>query len=671
MAGLGFSITELIQALVQAKHVYDAFFDKYKNSASQVRELAEDIDQFRRNLEEHREIVEGRATYSGFESVQRTLDECYHFLDTYKTVLDKQRRQSVVNVFKTAQYALDQNEVARLRSRISKHESNILHFSVNLFLKENNPLLGKESPTIPIPIPAPVPAPGDALSSVSPPSTPPFLGSPLLMPQDAFLASPSRPGSWRNSPTNGELSSMPPPLMTPALPTRQFTRSSQSSVDSGQSYLSAQRTPSPSALRTPRTSVTLPGLILPQSPLPYRVAEVYFGTKKVDLKRKPTGRDFEGGRELVIIDQDGNPRLSHKSKPFHPPSMSVTPVSKITVKYSRTETNRCIYPYTWHSRWENDHLPFQVDFIGTTPDCHSVSFKGVAPLTAVPTYIFTREKDFLDFQSEVRGKNLEGTFEIRQICSALSRSKDATDQHLKLWRDHVTQDFSLSYYASASPKSRHVEFPISMFEPQMKEKGKDKRDIEVTLHFQGTVEPKRSSTFAKAFSRSPTERTERTGTSVSTVSTAVPGVFSRAQTGIASSASSIMTAGSQMSVSSSTLDTSMSQTTGFLPSSSSKLETLESRAKAMRYLKIEFSDEDEATRFRKTWDKLYLEELSRPIDFVTEWQADANQGSGLGMGGEGDQRGGGSVVSSTASPTAPFAMSPELRPMIGPSNHQT
>lgn len=40
----------------------------------------------------------------------------------------------------------------------------------------------------------------------------------------------------------------------------------------------------------------------------------YFGTKKVELKRKPIGRDCDGGREILILDENGNQRFRHRSK---------------------------------------------------------------------------------------------------------------------------------------------------------------------------------------------------------------------------------------------------------------------------------------------------------------------------------------------------------------------
>ena len=171
-----------------------------------------------------------------------------------------------------------------------------------------------------------------------------------------------------------------------------------------------------------------------------------------------------------------------------------------TVKISR---NQYCFPYTWHRRWQNDHNALEVGFKNTSPELHSVSFKGMQPINAIPKYIFTERQDFEDFQSELRGKRLEDTFEIRQILSASSsKNGEATDQHLKIWRDHVTQECSVSFYTSAAPKPRHVEFQLAMFEQHLGQKG----DVEICMNFMG-AEPKRARTFSKAFSRSPTERT--------------------------------------------------------------------------------------------------------------------------------------------------------------------
>lgn len=178
----------------------------------------------------------------------------------------------------------------------------------------------------------------------------------------------------------------------------------------------------------------------------------------------------------------------------------------LAVKSSRKEP---CFPYTWHRRWQNDHHGLEIGFKGTAPEAHSISFKGAPAISAIPKYIFTEPKDFEDFQSELRGKQLEATFEVRKItCASSSKNGEATDQHLKIWRDHSSQEFSISFYASAIPKPRHMEFPLAMFDQQTVVKGDD----EICINFIGHGEPKRARTFSKAFSRSPTERSTSSAT---------------------------------------------------------------------------------------------------------------------------------------------------------------
>lgn len=132
MAVPGFSVNDLIQALGQAKTVYDAFFNEYTNTASQLRDLADDIEQFRINLVEHEKITKAHGLeYSGYQSVQRTLKQCYSFLDKYKAVIDERSRKSVVGAFKTAKFAFDTDGVEKLRAQIARHQNNIGHFTLN------------------------------------------------------------------------------------------------------------------------------------------------------------------------------------------------------------------------------------------------------------------------------------------------------------------------------------------------------------------------------------------------------------------------------------------------------------------------------------------------------------------------------------------------------------
>jgi hypothetical protein len=182
----------------------------------------------------------------------------------------------------------------------------------------------------------------------------------------------------------------------------------------------------------------------------------------IELKRKPTGRDVTGGRELAIIDE-GNPRLNHRIKLL---------------------PNQDFYPYTWHSRWKK-HL--EVTFKGGTPDSHSLMIKGCLVSSEIPCYAFTKDMDYREFQGEVRGKNLVDLFEFRQIKTASSsRNGEATDQHLKIWRDRSTRNHSISFYASAAEKPRDLEFPLRILKQEPSTDG-----LEIVLDFTLAVEPKR------------------------------------------------------------------------------------------------------------------------------------------------------------------------------------
>jgi hypothetical protein len=134
MAGPGFSITELIQALGKVKDIYDAFCNEYTSSASQLRDLNNDIHQFHTNLEHHKKILVARGLgYSGYEAVQRTLEQCRKFLEPYD-VVKKGRKMSAMGALKTVQFVFEEKEINRLRDQISRHQNSLLQHSVNIVL---------------------------------------------------------------------------------------------------------------------------------------------------------------------------------------------------------------------------------------------------------------------------------------------------------------------------------------------------------------------------------------------------------------------------------------------------------------------------------------------------------------------------------------------------------
>jgi hypothetical protein len=300
MALPGFSVSELIQALSQAKSIYDAFFNEYTNSSLQVRNLASEIGQFRQNLETHREILEKhRLTYSGYDDVKATLDSCNRFLTKYRVILED-RRNSFHGVLKTAKYVFDADEVKKLRNELAIHHQNIMSFSMNLILcvtlstyrvgadalcRESS--LRRQDSLTPVAVsPRPIPNRHHYEDAVSPP--PPLsLGSPML-------SNAHSPPTYPRRSTSSIKSERPmPPLFEDRQPTspdlhkitsrqistspRALTASPQMRPADQSPWRQSMLSASPEQHYTVRDSQngsSMPGLVLPQSALPYNVAEV-------------------------------------------------------------------------------------------------------------------------------------------------------------------------------------------------------------------------------------------------------------------------------------------------------------------------------------------------------------------------------------------------------------
>jgi hypothetical protein len=228
----------------------------------------------------------------------------------------------------------------------------------------------------------------------------------------------------------------------------------------------------------------------------------YYGTKWIELKDKPVGRDFMYGRELVIIGRNGDVKFSHRSKCLLLPQALFEHANYDPVRLSQMQS---CYPYTWH-RDIKEHHPLEVTFKELDPERHSITTKGKTPVKSIPTYIFTNPEDYKEFQGHVRDKDLKHWFEVRRIaCASSNRNGEATDQHLKIWRDRFTQVYSISFYASTIAKPRHLEFPISMLDRKISAS----EDWEVRLNF-NTVTTKPEFKMSSS-SRSPTERTDSYG----------------------------------------------------------------------------------------------------------------------------------------------------------------
>jgi len=129
MAAPGFSVSDLIDAAIQVKVVYDAFFNKYTNSASQVRELVDEIRRFGINLQKHRESFERVGLkYDGYDAIYRSLNQCYDFLDKYKSVLAS--KPSPTAIWRTARFPYVKDDIQHLRDMIQRHKEDLIHISM-------------------------------------------------------------------------------------------------------------------------------------------------------------------------------------------------------------------------------------------------------------------------------------------------------------------------------------------------------------------------------------------------------------------------------------------------------------------------------------------------------------------------------------------------------------
>ena len=131
---LGFSVSELINAVSHVKTGYDAIFSKYANSPALVRNLNDEIKAFQKNLERYNNTFTGEESGTLAESdskaIQRTLDECEDFLNKYKSLLDD-GTVSLEKAWRTVRFPYARDDVERLRGQISSHYTN-LHFDMNI-----------------------------------------------------------------------------------------------------------------------------------------------------------------------------------------------------------------------------------------------------------------------------------------------------------------------------------------------------------------------------------------------------------------------------------------------------------------------------------------------------------------------------------------------------------
>lgn len=129
MAAPGFSINDLISAAIQIKNVYDAFFDKYSNSATQYEDLIHEITSFAEIVEMNREAFERAGLrYAQYEAIYKTLRRGYDFLEKNKPILSNKKTPEAM--WKIAKFSYSQDYVQKLKETIRAHKADLTAQSV-------------------------------------------------------------------------------------------------------------------------------------------------------------------------------------------------------------------------------------------------------------------------------------------------------------------------------------------------------------------------------------------------------------------------------------------------------------------------------------------------------------------------------------------------------------
>lgn len=129
MAAPGFSINDLIDASIQVKVIYNAFFSKDANTLTQVTDLINEIDRFAANLKRNKASFERAGLeYDDFDAIYKTLHKCDVFLDKYKSVLAS--KPSPAGIWRTARFPYAKEHVQDLRNAIQAHKADLMQRSV-------------------------------------------------------------------------------------------------------------------------------------------------------------------------------------------------------------------------------------------------------------------------------------------------------------------------------------------------------------------------------------------------------------------------------------------------------------------------------------------------------------------------------------------------------------
>ncbi|KAK5724655.1 hypothetical protein LTR15_004702 [Elasticomyces elasticus] len=407
MAGPGYSVTDLIQAVKKVKDIYDAFFDEYQNAPRKLGELQKELQRLQEELQGLKQIEqETGKSYTGRDALQSTLDECETFLESHKSALVRSRAglgrsDTTLRVLKTGLFAFEQENFERLLDNLSRRRIELIGFYVLLLLHKS---LRSAQPQSSISIRRPSVSSVTTTQSSSSTRTRSSFDETAVRSCIVELRSIgnalTRVGGGDNADLDKrlqhtvtkltDLTGLPTGLI-PLVPVSEFAQRSHQSM--WQTILTTGAG-APSRYTSARKSETIS-----------HTCEIYIQRgQHVTQAVRYTMMSDTLHRYCYFFDAADNQIMVH-----HLP--------------------RDCYPYTYHGMF---HKPLQVTFKSTV--------RVVPPLPGdqqdgqQPVYRFQRLQDAEVFQSNVRNRDLTGKFDVDEVSCAIPENCQAEFVQVKLWR---------------------------------------------------------------------------------------------------------------------------------------------------------------------------------------------------------------------------------------------
>lgn len=141
---LGFSISELITAAGTLVQLYNGFCSEHGSAKEQLTDLIYHLNHFKSSLEKHKSHLEKigmkETEYVGFAAVDRLLNECRDFLNTYDEVVGNDRTNLRAG-YQTIRLVFNPDGIRDLRQKINFLEGS-LTYDLNLCATPASPSFG-------------------------------------------------------------------------------------------------------------------------------------------------------------------------------------------------------------------------------------------------------------------------------------------------------------------------------------------------------------------------------------------------------------------------------------------------------------------------------------------------------------------------------------------------